>query len=71
MAELTENLLLVKPAADDYYDVDVFNDNMDKIDRNAVKSSSVSQITALTQSAYDAISEADPTTLYIITEEST
>lgn len=35
MADKTKNLGLTKPARDDYYDIDVFNDNFDKIDADA------------------------------------
>lgn len=55
MAELTENLLLEKPAEDDYYDVGVHNRNMDKIDRNVVKSASLSEIRVVSQDTYNSI----------------
>lgn len=68
MATYTQRFGLVKPAQDDYYDIDVQNANMDTLDAAVVAGTGVLYIRKLTQAQYDALTPSSDT-LYIVTTE--
>ena len=79
MADTTKNYGLVKPSPEDFYDVRVFNENMEKIDK-ALEDVSPDYVIEQnnqneqkfwvgTKEEFDAIPVKDPNTSYTVTDE--
>lgn len=73
MASYTENINLAKPSSTDFTNEsrEMYNDNSDTIDaviKTIIDSLGGLSFKAMTQAEYDAISNPDPSTLYVIRE---
>jgi hypothetical protein len=73
LASYTENINLAKPSSTDFTNEsrEMYNDNSDTIDaviQTIIDSLGGLSFKAMTQAEYDAISNPDPSTLYVIRE---
>ncbi len=66
MTEYTGRFALEKPNQDDYYDIEVYKRNLEKLNNGAVKGTGVAEIKVMSQSEFNAIESKDDETVYLV-----
>ena len=71
MAQYSDRLSLILPDLDDPYDIGIYNDLVELLDRSMVVGTGVGAVEKLTEAEYAALPMHSPTTLYAVKGENT